>query len=140
MDEAFKDNPLTTAAADYRQRIEWRKLSNVVVNDSAVKAALAAADAARTDLEKRKLLRRYYDIFFGKMIDLAGTPEMKAYLTARKNEEQAALPQPHVRPEPSAPATAAPSAAPLSSPTAPALLPSEKLEPPLPPGEPTPAG
>jgi len=118
LDEAFKDNPLSAAAADYRRRIEWRRLRNRVVNDSMVKAALANADAARTDLQKRKLLRRYYEMLFGKMIARASTPDMKAYLMDRKKDHLNSLPQPHVRPEtsPSVVAKASSSQTPQSSP------------------------
>src|SRR3954447_26196097 len=62
LDEVFKDTPITTAAAAYRLRIEWRKLRNAVVNDAEVKAALKTAEAAKTDLQKRKLLQRYYEM------------------------------------------------------------------------------
>ncbi|MFL6594947.1 MAG: hypothetical protein ACJ8HQ_05840 [Chthoniobacterales bacterium] len=118
LDEAFKDNPITTAAADYRLRIEWRKLRNLVVNDAEVKAALATAEAAKTDLQKRKLLRRYYELIYAKMLARAATPEMKAYLAARKTEHLNMLPQPRVRPEPTPIAKADPSAAPNASATA----------------------
>ncbi|MFL6414426.1 MAG: hypothetical protein ACJ74Y_02000 [Bryobacteraceae bacterium] len=117
LDEAFKDNPLTKAAADYRLRIEWRKLRNGVVNDPEVKAALATADAAKTDLQKRKLLRRYYELIYAKMLARAETPEMKAYLTARKTDHLAMLPQPRVRPEASPIAKSEGSAAPNASAT-----------------------
>jgi len=104
LDEIFRQNPLSAAAENSRRHAEWRQLQNRVVNDAKVKEALRLADAAGTDLEKRKLLRSYYQIFFGKMIALASTPEMKAYLNERKKNQLNALPQPRVRPEPAAPA------------------------------------
>ena len=113
LDEVFKDNPLTQAAADQRARIEWRKLRNVVANDATVKAARAEAEAARTDLQKRKLLRRYYEMLYAKMMPHASSPEVRRYLQDRKRDQLNALPQPRVRPEtvpspsPSAPGSAA---------------------------------
>ena len=98
LDEAFKPPPLQPAAENHRRHVEWRRLKNRVVNDREVKAALAAADAAITDLERRRLLRRYYEVFFGKMIALTG-PEMKSYVNERKNEHLSSLPQPRVRPD-----------------------------------------
>jgi hypothetical protein len=125
LDEAFKEKPISTAAADYRNRLEWRRLRNIVTNDAELKAALATAEAAKTDLQKRKLLRRYYEMCFGRMIRLASTPEMKAYLTARKNEQLGLLPQPHVRPTPT------PSPSPKPAATAPPPpLPSPLASPP----------
>jgi hypothetical protein len=99
LDEAFKDKPLSAIAADQNARREWRTLRNAVANDPAAKAAYADAERARTDLEKRKLLRRYYEILYGKMMARATSPAMKSYLNDRKNEHLNTLPQPHVRPE-----------------------------------------
>ena len=49
-----------------------------MVVDPQVEKALAAAEAARTDLEKRKLLRQYYELYYAKMIGLASKPDLKA--------------------------------------------------------------
>ena len=123
LDEVFKDNPLTQAASDQRARIEWRKLRNAATNDPAVKAARAKAEAARTDLEKRKLLRAYYELLFSKMIARASSPAVHGYLNDRKNDHLKTLPQPRVRPEtvslgptPPPPAAAQPKASPSPTP------------------------
>ncbi len=131
LDENFKDAPISAAAADYRLRIEWRKLRNQVANESAVKGALATANAAKTDLEKRKLLGHYYELLYGKMLARAATPEIKAYLYARKADQLRVLPQPHVRPEATpagSPKSSPPAAAPRPAPTA---LPTPDVLPPL---------
>ncbi len=100
LDEAFKTTPLSVAAENARHQVEWRDLRNRLVSNPQIKTALATAETARTDLEKRQLLKKYYELYFGKMIELAGTPELKAYLNDRKNEQLAQLPQPRTRPTP----------------------------------------
>lgn len=98
LDDAFKPAPLSRAAEAQRQHIEWRRLRNLAQNDPSVQAALAAAMAAATDLEKRKLLGRYYDLYYARMMARAA-PDMKKYLLARKREAIGFLPQPRVRPD-----------------------------------------
>ena len=129
LDEIFKQTSLGKTADEYRMHVEWRKLQNQVANDPAVVAAKKTAASARTDLEKRKRLGDYYNIYYERMQALAGTPEMKAALDGFKAGHLAMLVQPHVRPSPSpaASATPAPSAAPAGSPI-------EAVEPPLPSG------
>lgn len=97
LDDAFRPAPLSAAAEEQRQHIQWRRLRNVVQNDGDVRAALAAATAAPTDLEKRKLLGRYYDLYYDRMMARAA-PDMRKYLLARKREAVGLLPQPRVRP------------------------------------------
>ena len=63
-------------------------------------AAKKAAEAARTEVEKRNLMRAYYKIFYAHMQALATAPEVKAFLEAKKNESLSVLAQPRVRPEP----------------------------------------
>lgn len=96
LDEQLKPKPLSEAAENYRLHIEWRKLRNQAQNDPAVKAALAKADRAPTDLQKRILLLNYFNVFFDKMIAIK--PDMKDYLNDRRREHINALPQPRVRP------------------------------------------
>jgi hypothetical protein len=120
LDEGLKPPPLSPAAEAHRLHIEWRKLRNRAQNDPRVKAAFADADAARTDLERRRLLARYVEILHARMIAMA--PEMKKYLLDRKREQLAALPQPRTRPEtalkPEPTPKPAPGASPGASPTA----------------------
>ncbi len=134
LDEELKPKQISQAAEDYRMKIEWRKLRNQAQNDPAIIAALRAAERARTDLEKRALLGRYFNLLYDKMI-AQGRPEMKAYLNDRRREQLGTLPQPRVRPSSKLPpppkpdATAKlPQTAPPSAPalplTAPAASPS----------------
>ncbi|MGI8819822.1 MAG: hypothetical protein ACR2ID_02955 [Chthoniobacterales bacterium] len=107
LDASLLPPSLSPAADGYRRLIAWRKLRNLAQNDPEAKAALASAEAARTDLEKRKLLGRYYNVLYAKMT--ANAPaDMKPYLQDRKRELQAGLPQPHVRPTPKPASTPTP--------------------------------
>jgi hypothetical protein len=108
LDAAFKRSSLGQAAEEQRMHVEWRKLKNRTVHDPAVVAAKAAAEKAKTDLEKRNLLRAYYKIYYARMQALAATPELKAYLEQKKNGSLGALDQPHVRPNPTAAASPSP--------------------------------
>ena len=101
LDEALARSPVNAAANATRRQIEWRELRNRVANDADLKAKLRVAEAARTDLEKRKLLGRYYEAYFGRMIALASSAEFKAFLEEKKTEQLSALAQRRVRPEPS---------------------------------------
>ncbi len=76
LDEAFKQKSLGKEADQRRLHIEWRELKNRVVNDPSVRAAKAAALAARTDLEKRDRLRNYYNVYYDRMSALASSAEM----------------------------------------------------------------
>jgi len=100
MDQIFKPRSLGTDADVIRVHIEWRQLKNRTVNDPAVQAAKAYAQAARTDLEKRNRLRQYYDIYYQRMSALATTPEIKLALQQLKSAHQNILAQPRVRPSP----------------------------------------
>jgi hypothetical protein len=100
LDAAFQHSSLGQAAEEQKLHIEWRQLKNRTVHDAEVVAAKAAAAAAKTDVEKRSLLRAYYKIFYAHMEALATTPEIKAYLEQKKNEILNSFAQPHVRPEP----------------------------------------
>ena len=85
---------------EQRLHLEWRKLKNRVAGEPAIVDAKKAADAARTDLEKRNLMRTYYQIYYGRMQALAETAELKVYLDRKKKELINGLAQPRVRPEP----------------------------------------
>jgi hypothetical protein len=100
LDTAFQHSSLGQAVEEQRLHLEWRKLKNRTVLDPEVVAAKKAADRARTDLEKRNLMRAYYKIFYAHMTALAETPEIKNYLEQKKNESLNGLAQPHLRPEP----------------------------------------
>ena len=100
LEETFKPKSLGKEADALKVHVEWRQLKNRTVNDPAVQAAKAYAQAARTDLEKRNRLRDYYDTYYQRMSDLASTPEIKLALQALKTGHQGMLAQPRVRPTP----------------------------------------
>ncbi len=100
LDAAFQHSSLGAAVEEQRLHLEWRKLKNRVAGDPAILGARKAADAARTDLEKRDLMRTYYKIYYERMQALAETAEVKAYLELKKNALINSFAQPHVRPEP----------------------------------------
>ena len=99
LDSAFQHSSLGQAVEEQRLHLEWRKLKNRTVLDPEVVAAKKAADSARTDEDKRNLLRAYYKVFYAHMTALAETPEIKNYLAQKKQESLNALAQPNVRPE-----------------------------------------
>jgi hypothetical protein len=101
LDQNFsKPRSLGKEADELRVHREWRQLKNRTVNDPAVQAAKASAQAARTDLEKRNRLHNYYNIYYERMSALATTPELKLALQALKTSHQGLLDQPRVRPSP----------------------------------------
>jgi len=108
LDAVFKKSSLGKAVEEQRRHVEWRKLKNRTVQDPDIVAAKAAADEARTDLEKRNLMRAYYKLHYARMQALASTPEMKAYLDGKKKAMLASLDQPLVRPNPTAGASPSP--------------------------------
>jgi len=108
LDAAFQHSSLGQAVEEQRLHLEWRKLKNRASADPEVIAAQKAISAARTDVDKRNLMRAYYKIFYAHMQALAETPEIKAYLEQKKKDTINSLAQPKVRPEPSARPSATP--------------------------------
>src|SRR5436190_23574626 len=108
LDAAFQHSSLGAAVEEQRLHLEWRKLKNRASADPEVIAAKKAIETGRTDVDKRNLMRAYYKIFYARMLALAETPEIKAYLEQKKKDALNSLAQPNVRPEP----TATPSATP----------------------------
>src|SRR6476619_2644236 len=94
----------------------WRQLKNRTINDPDVQAAKKYAQAAPTDLEKRKRLSDYYEVYYRRMSALATTPELKVALQALKDTHQAVLAQPRVRPSPTPEFSGTPSPTPTSTP------------------------
>lgn len=114
LDQMFKQpRSLGKEADESRIHLQWRQLKNRTVNDPAVQAAKAYAQAAKTDLEKRNRLREYYNIYYQRMSALADTPEIKLALEALKTSHQNLLAQPRVRPTPD---TSTPSPTPAGTP------------------------
>src|SRR6266481_3909485 len=101
LDQTFKQpRSLGPQADELRLHREWRQLKNRTVNDAAVQAAKAFAQAAPTDLEKRNRLRDYYNIYYQRMSALTTNAEIKLALEAFKGNHQSLLAQPRVRPTP----------------------------------------
>jgi hypothetical protein len=116
LDDSFKPKSLGTEADTLKIHALWRQLKNRTVNDPDVQAAKKYAQAARTDLEKRKRLRIYYELYYQRMSALATTPELKVALQALKETHQAVLAQPRVRPSPTPEISGTPSPTPTSTP------------------------
>jgi len=117
LDESFnKPKPLGKDADELQVRALWRQLKNRTVNDPDVQAAKIYAQAARTDLEKRKRLNSYYEIYYQRMSALATTPELKLALQQFKEAHQVILAQPRVRPSPTPEPSGTPSPTPTSTP------------------------
>jgi hypothetical protein len=117
LDDTFKKPKSLGKAADELQvHALWRQLKNRTVNDPNVQAAKQYAQAARTDLEKRKRLNSYYEIYYQRMSALATTPELKLALQAFKDAHQGMLAQPRVRPSPTPAPSGTPSPTPTSTP------------------------
>jgi hypothetical protein len=100
LDTAFQHSSLGQAVEEQRLHLEWRKLKNRASLDPEVVAAKKAIDSARTDVDKRNLMRAYYKIYYSRMQALAETAEIKAYLEQKKKDALNGLAQPRVRPEP----------------------------------------
>ena len=100
LDESFKPKSRGKEADALQMHVLWRQLKNRTVNDPDVQAAKKYAQAARTDLEKRKRLRSYYEMYYQRMSAIATTPELKVALQALKDIHQKMLDQPRVRPTP----------------------------------------
>jgi hypothetical protein len=116
LDDSFKPKSLGTAADELQVHALWRQLKNRTVNDPDVQAAKQYAQTARTDLEKRKRLNSYYEIYYQRMSALATTPELKLALQAFKESHQVILAQPRVRPSPTPEPSGTPSPTPTSTP------------------------
>jgi len=116
LDESFKPKSLGKDADALKVQVLWRELKNRTVNDPEVQAAKKYAQAARTDLEKRKRLRNYYEVYYQRMSALATTPALKLVLQVLKDNHQNMLAQPRVRPSPTPEISGTPSPTPTSTP------------------------
>jgi hypothetical protein len=108
LDAAFQHSSLGQAVEEQRLHLEWRKLKNRASADPEVVAAKKAIAGARTELDKRNLMRAYYKLFYARMQAFAETAEIKTYLEQKKKEILNSLAQPNVRPESSARPSASP--------------------------------
>jgi hypothetical protein len=74
-----------------KQRIQYRLAKNKAVRDPAVQAALDAAEKAKTDLEKREAMKRYYTLLNARILKIDGSlsktaTERKTYSTRRLDQ------------------------------------------------------
>src|SRR5262249_57138566 len=88
LDDSFKPKSLGKDADLLRVHVLWRELKNRTVNDPEVQAAKKYAQAARTDLERRKRLREYYEGYYQRKSAFATTPELKLALQALNDNHQ----------------------------------------------------
>ncbi len=95
----FKQSSLGKAADEHRLHVQMAELETRIRNDEDLHAAKASALRAPTDLERRHLLKDYYQLYFRKLRALAGTPDLKAYLDAQEAAHELFLLQPRVRHE-----------------------------------------
>ena len=101
LDEAFKQTSMGKAADTQKLRLEWRQLQNRVVNDEDLIAMKRAANATRTDLEKREKLRAYYKLYYARLRRFPMSSEMRQYLDAMETAHLGLTAQSRVRPTPS---------------------------------------
>src|SRR5437762_10363309 len=67
LDDSFKPKSLGKDADELKVHVLWRELKNRTVNDPEVQAAKKYAQAAGTDLEMRKRLSNYYEVYHKRM-------------------------------------------------------------------------
>ncbi|HEY6071737.1 MAG TPA: hypothetical protein VIU85_10215, partial [Chthoniobacterales bacterium] len=99
IDQIFKETSLGKEADERRLHIEWRQLQNQVINDRDIVAAKQAANAARTDFEKRERLRDYYNIYYDRMRVMTRSSEMRTAIDRLKMQHVGQLTQARVRHE-----------------------------------------
>jgi hypothetical protein len=97
LNDLFKQTSLGKIADEQRLHLQMVTLETQIRNDSELHALRTAADAAKTDLERRHRLKTYYEAYYGKLHQLATTPDLQSYLVAQKAAHQLTLLQPHVR-------------------------------------------
>ena len=100
LNEVFKQTTLGKVADDYRLHLQMTQLETHIRNDTDLHAVRASADRAHTDLERRHRLKAYYQLYYKKLIAVASTPELQAYLRARQAAQESTLLQPRVRHNP----------------------------------------
>ena len=103
----FKQTSLGKAADEYRLHLQMAALETRIRNDDDLHELKASADKARTDLERRRRLRTYYQLYFKKLLASASTPELQANLRAQQAAHEATVLQPRVRHDPDAAEAAA---------------------------------
>ncbi len=121
----FKQSSLGKKADEHRLHVQMADLKAQIRNDKDLHASLAVANSAPTDLERRHRLRVYYQLYYGKLRNLADTPDLKAYLAAQGAAHELVLLQPKVRHETDEAEAAALNRAKASASVAPAPTPDQ---------------
>ncbi len=103
----FKQTSLGKAADDYRLHLQTAELQTRIRNDQDLHALKAKAMQVPTDLERRHLLKAYYQLYYSKLRALTTAPDLIAYLNSQEAGYVASLLQPRVRHETDETATAA---------------------------------
>ena len=99
LSDLFKQSSLGKEGDEHRLHVEMASLKVLLRNDADLHRLRAAADLARTDLERRHAFRAYYEFYYGKLISRAQTPELQAYLKEQRAAHELTLLQPRVRHE-----------------------------------------
>ncbi len=96
----FKQSSLGKVADEYRLHLQMAALETRIRNEPDLHELHASANKAHTDLERRRWFRAYFELYFKKLIALASTPELQAYLRAQQAAHERTLLQPRVRHNP----------------------------------------
>jgi hypothetical protein len=99
LNQLFKQSSLGKEADEHRLHVQMSELEVKIRNDPELHRLRASADEARTDLDRRHRFRTYYERYYGKLLRLAQTPELSAYLKGQQAAHELALLQPRVRHE-----------------------------------------
>jgi hypothetical protein len=97
LNDLFKQSSLGKLADEHRLHLQMVALETRIRNDAGLHALRADADAAKTDLERRHRLKIYYEAYYGKLRQMATTPDLQGYLIAQKDTHEIGLLQPRVR-------------------------------------------
>ena len=123
LNQLFKQSSLGRVADEARLHLQMAKLETRIRNDDELHAALASAQRARTDLEKRHCLKSYYHLYYNKLRTLAEMPDLKTYLDLQETVHTVILLQPKTRHETDADAALAAATATRGTAVAPTALP-----------------
>lgn len=93
--------PKKKSTADSQQeiadRIKFREAKTKALRDPQIQAEQEKVDAAKTDQEKRAALKRYYTLFYAKILKIDGS--LKKLVADRQKDSLKLLDQSRVRPE-----------------------------------------
>ena len=124
LNELFKRSSLGKIADEHRLHVQMSALQIQIRNDADLQELKAAALEAPTQLEQRHGFRRYYELYYRKLLGRADSPELRDYLKAEEAAQELTLLQPRTRHETDEAeagkltiARAGASAAPLTTPT-----------------------